>query len=395
VNAHSHAFQRALRGRVERVDAAHKNDDFWAWRDTMYRDAARVTVDDVQSLAAWAYAEMLEAGYIAVAEFHYLHHDIGGVAFGDAEMSRAIVRAAREVGISLTLLETAYLRGGHDRALQPAQQRFAFPDAAAFLDHVRRSRDVTAAQGARTGVAIHSVRACARDAIERISTFARDENLVLHVHACEQRRELEECQREHGMTPIALLDASGALGPHATVVHATHLTDDDIALLAKSGARVCLTPSTERNLGDGMCRIADLSRAGVPLCIGSDSHARIDAVDELRSVEDHERLRLERRNVLVAPGARLAHALVPIGTRNGAGALGADVASRIVVRLPVEGATGDAEVGLDAWLVGGSSRDVLDVDVEGRAVVREGVLVSADRVHLRAQAVAVLKRLAR
>ncbi len=399
VNAHSHAFQRALRGRVETRSADHPNDSFWSWRTTMYGDAARLDVDDVYALACWAYADMLRAGFTAVGEFHYLHNDESGAPYARPEMSLALARAAEAVGIRLVLLETAYARGGPDTALAPAQRRFAFPTVDAFLAHVERSRAACASVVGRAatvtpGVALHSVRACPRDWIEAVARYAEEDGLPLHVHACEQRAEIAACRAEHGVGPIALLDACGALGPRTTVVHATHIDDDDVALLAARGALVCLTPSTERNLGDGLCPIASLRAAGVRLCVGTDSHARIDVVDELRSLEDHERLRTERRNVLVEPGARLAQALLPAGTRDGRAALGLDgqSADRVVVAMPLEGQAGDAAAGLDAWLVGGSSASVRDVFVDGRPVVQRGALVAGEAA-VEAAARAVLTKL--
>ncbi len=396
VNAHSHAFQRALRGRVERRSVEHQNDDFWAWRNTMYHDAARLTPDDVRALATWAYSDMVRSGFVAVGEFHYLHHDENGAPYATPAMSHAIVAAARDVGIALTLLETAYLRGGFEQPLQPQQRRFAFADSDAFLRHLDGVR--ASVRGVVVGVALHSVRACPKDAIVAIAAACAADGTLLHVHACEQPAEVLACQREHGMTPIALLQQCGALTPRTTVVHATHLSDADVVLLARSGATVCLTPSTERNLGDGLCRIADLHNARVPLCIGSDSHARIDAIDELRSVEDHERLRLMRRNVLVAPGARLGPALVPIGTRAGAASLGIRLdRSRVVCAAGLEAQTGGAtafEDGLDGLFVGGCASDITDVDdCGGQPLLRGGELTRVDSAEVNTRALAVLKRL--
>lgn len=394
VNAHSHAFQRALRGRVETRNAAHAHDDFWAWRTAMYRDAASVTTSDVEALAAWAFADMLAAGFTTVAEFHYLHHDVGGVPCARPELSLALARAAAEVGIRLVILETAYARGGPGRELAAEQRRFAFPSSRAFLEHVERSIAAVQPLNATVAVAIHSVRACPRSWIEDIAAFARARAVPLHVHACEQRKEIEQCRAEHGMSPVALLHSAGALSPSTTVVHATHVDAQDVSLLASSGATVCLTPSTERNLGDGLCPIADLVSAGVPICIGTDSNARIDLVDELRSLEDHERLRTEHRNVLVAPGKRLAHAVIPAGTAAGARALNVATSSdRVSVEMPLEGRAGGPAVGLDAWLVGGSSATVREVVVDGRVVVRGGKLTGADRAVVEARAGEVLKRL--
>lgn len=395
VNAHSHAFQRALRGRVERRSAEHGDDDFWSWRSTMYADAARLGVDEVEALAAWAYADMLRAGFVAVGEFHYLHHDVGARPLPRPSLSLAHAAAAQRVGIKLVLLECAYLRGGFERQLVEAQRRFVFPDAAAFLAHVDAVRAAVPA-GTQVGVAVHSVRALPRPAIVEVAAYARREGLVLHAHACEQAREVEECRLEHGCSPVALLEACGALGPRTTLVHATCADADDVRRLADTGTGVCVTPSTERNLGDGLGPFGELFAAGVPVCIGSDSHARIDVADELRSLEDHERLRRRRRHVLVAPGASLKDALLPAGTGAGRRSLGLvdDDGDRVSVPMPVEGRA-DPSVAVDAWLVGGSSRDVIDVDVAGVPVVRAGTLVRADGAAIEAAAVEVLRRLQR
>ncbi|MBI1947242.1 MAG: formimidoylglutamate deiminase [Deltaproteobacteria bacterium] len=395
VNAHSHAFQRALRGRVERKSVLHAEDDFWSWRTTMYQDAARLGVDDVAALAAWAYSDMLRAGFVAVGEFHYLHHDVGARALPKPLLSLAHAAAAEKVGIKLVLLECAYLRGGFERSLVEAQRRFVFPNAAAFLTHVDAVRAAVPA-GTRVGVAVHSVRAVPRAAIVEVAAYARREGLVLHAHACEQPREVEECKKEYGCSPVALLEACGALGPRATLVHATHADADDVRRLAATGAAVCITPSTERNLGDGLGPVAELFAAGVPVCLGSDSHARIDVADELRSLEDHERLRQRRRNVLVPAGGALHQALLPAGTTNGRRALGLDddAGDRVGVAMPIEGRAEPATA-LDAWLVGGSSADVRDVDVAGVATVRGGALVRADLAAIEDAAVQVLRRLQR
>lgn len=395
INAHSHAFQRALRGRVERRSAEHPQDDFWSWRSTMYADAARLSVDDVEALATWAYADMLKAGFVAVGEFHYLHHDPDGRPLPGPDLSLAHARAARRVGIRLVLLECAYARGGFERPLVDAQRRFVFADARAFLAHVDAVRAVVPAD-VQVGVAVHSVRAVPRPFIEEVARYARREGLVLHVHACEQRREIEECQREHGMSPVELLERCGALGPRSTVVHATHASADDIRRLAATGTAVCITPSTERNLGDGLGPVSELMAASVPVCIGTDSHARIDVADELRSLEDHERLRHQRRNVLVRPGGCLSEALMPAGTVSGRRSLGLadDLEDRAVVRLPLEGQA-DLLAAVDAWLVGGSSADVLDVEVSGVPVVRGGALLKVAEAEVHQAALAVLRRLQR
>ncbi len=397
VNAHSHAFQRCLRGRVELRAGPGVNDDFWSWRDAMYAAAQTLSPDEMRALSTWAFFDMLEAGYTAVGEFHYLHHDDAGPHM----MSAAVAQAANDVGMRLVLLETAYARAGFgaDGPL-PHQARFAFPDVDTFLQHAQRSRDTLTSSLVSVGLAVHSVRACPPSWIEAVAQRARDWGVPLHVHACEQRAEVRDCRTATGLSPIGLLDRCGALGPMTTVVHGTHLDDDDILLLAQRESTVCVTPSTERNLGDGLCRINDLVAAGVAICVGSDSHARIDVVDELRSLEDHERLRLERRNVLTSPGARLARALMPAGTINGARSLGlgAGGVGVVSVPMPIEGVAG-GDVGLDAFLVGGSSADVdFVMGASGRVLMNRqnpsAGLLDAMRDGVLADAIAVLRRLA-
>jgi formimidoylglutamate deiminase len=402
VNAHSHAFQRALRGRVERRSEDQPLDDFWSWRDAMYADANRVTVDDVEVLATWCYLDGLRTGFAATAEFHYVHHHVDG-ARGAGAFSGAIARAAHAVGARVAILETAYARAGANRPAAPEQRRFVFDDVTAFLTHARDAR-AHDSDLVTHGFAIHSVRACPRSWIEAVASAAREDGVPLHAHACEQRAELRACLAEHGMKPLALLHASGALAAtetsRTTIVHATHIEHDDVELLARARATVCVCPSTERNLGDGLCPIADLQQAGVPLAIGTDSHARIDVVDELRSLEDHERLRLERRGALLRPGERLAQALLAAGTHDGARALGLhsgtlDVgapADLVAVRVPLEGRD-DPAAGVDAWLVGGSGRDVSDVFVGGARVIEDGASTRVDARDIERRAREVLARL--
>jgi formimidoylglutamate deiminase len=402
INAHSHAFQRALRGRVELRSADRPDDDFWSWREVMYGAANQVGSDDVFALSAWAFLDMLQAGFTAVGEFHYLHH---GQQDGDSvddglAMSVAVARAAEHVGMGLVLLQTAYARAGFaDAAPTPRQRRFVFDDVNAFLDHADRAREALTSPLVGVGLAIHSVRACPPSWMEAVAARARALEVPLHVHACEQRGEVDACRAATGLSPIALLDRCGALSPLTTVVHGTWLDDDDIQLLAERSVTVCITPSTERNLGDGLCRIRDLVSAGVAICVGTDSHARIDVADELRSLEDHERLRLQRRNVLTPVGGRLARALIPAGTSAGRRSLGlAASAATVDVAMPIEGVAG-ADVGLDAWLVGGSSADVVRVVGENGAVLwdrRDPALGTLPplRDEIRSRARDVLRRLA-
>jgi formimidoylglutamate deiminase len=287
VDAHCHAFQRALRGRAE-------GGDFWAWRETMLELAAAQTPESVRREYVDVYAELRSAGYTAVGEFHYL----------GLQESRAAAEAAAEAGIELVLLHVAYARGG--------LERFRQESVAAYLRELEELR----AAGVRVGVAPHSVRACPRDWLEELGRYAAGHELPLHVHADEQPREIEECQAEHGLRPIELLDACGCLGPHTTVVHATHADGHELDLLAAGGSRVCACPTTEANLGDGFLPVERVLHRGIELCIGSDSNVRIDPLEELRELDGIARRQSGTRDVFGVDD------LLAIGSANGARALG-------------------------------------------------------------------------
>ena len=287
VNAHSHAFQRSLRGR-------RTGGDFWAWREAMIAEADRHTPETVRRDYADTYREMRAAGYTAVGEFHYL---------GLPE-ARAATEAAADAGIEITLLLTAYARGG--------SPRFRQESPAEYLQQV----EALGADGVRIGCAPHSVRACPVDWLEEIGRHAARQNLPLHVHADEQPREIEECIAEHGIRPIELLERAGCLGPRTTVVHATHADDHELDLIASSGARVCLAPTTEANLGDGFAPVERLRERGIGICIGSDSNVRIDPLEELRELETTARRASGRREVCDA------ETLLCFGADEGAAALG-------------------------------------------------------------------------
>jgi formimidoylglutamate deiminase len=287
VNAHSHAFQRALRGRAG-------GGDFWAWRDEMLAEAERQTPESVRASYVETYREMLQAGWTAVGEFHYLGVD---EAFAAAE-------AAREARVELVLLLAAYARGGLARMRQGS--------VAEYLGQLERLGEA----GIRLGVAPHSVRACPADWLEELGRYAERERLPLHVHAGEQPREVEECLAEHGCRPIELLARTGCLGPHTTVIHATHADGAELDLLAGSGATVCACPTTEADLGDGFLPAARLGHRRVPLCVGSDSNVRIDPFEELREVEGIARRQTGRRGVFGA------ERLLCFGSDEGARSLG-------------------------------------------------------------------------
>lgn len=288
-NTHSHAFHRALRGRTH-----DRGGTFWTWREQMYALAANLTPDAYLDLARATYAEMVLAGVTAVGEFHYLHHGPGGVPYDDPNvMAEALRTAAREAGLRITLLDTAYLTGGIDAPLEGAQLRYGDHDADAWAARVAAIRpDDTLTVGA----AIHSVRAVPLDDLPTIAAHATGR--PLHVHLSEQRLENEQALGTFGATPTRVLADAGALGPATTAVHAVHLTAQDVATLGSTRTGVCLCPSTEQDLGDGIAPGAALHAAGARLSVGSDQHVRTDLLAEARSVELHERLAAETRGVL-------------------------------------------------------------------------------------------------
>jgi formimidoylglutamate deiminase len=323
VNAHSHAFQRALRGRTE-------GGDFWAWREAMLELAEAQTPETVRTDYARTYAEMRAAGYTAVGEFHYLGLD----------EARAAAGAAREARLELVLLLAAYARGG--------LPRFRQDSPADYLAQL----EALAGDGIRVAAAPHSVRACPRDWLEEIGRYAERERLPLHVHADEQPREIDDCLAEHGLRPIELLAETGCLGPQTTVVHATHADDHELDLLAEAGARICVCPTTEANLGDGFIPVARIRERGIALCIGSDSNARIDPLEELRELEGIARRESGKRNV-IPQGSLLA-----VGTSEGAAALGLERWDEIEVDLDHRSLRGLDEEAVPAALVMGCSADV-------------------------------------
>ncbi|MEK6273968.1 MAG: amidohydrolase family protein [Actinomycetota bacterium] len=323
VNAHSHAFQRALRGRVE-------GGDFWAWRDAMLALADEQTPERVRTEYERVYREMLAAGYTAVGEFHYL-----GV-----EEALAAAEAADAAGIAFVLLYAAYGRGG--------LERFRQPSPAAYLTQVEQLRD----QGIRVGLAPHSVRACPPDWLEEIGRYAEEHALPLHVHADEQPREIDECIEQHGVRPIELLAKRGCLGPRTTVVHATHASDEELDLLADAGARICACLTTEANLGDGFLPVERICARSLGICIGSDSNVRIDPLEELRELEGIARRSTLRRNV-VSP-----ESLLCFGSDEGAASLGLDSWADVEVDLEHPSLAGIAEADVFGALVFGCSADV-------------------------------------
>lgn len=335
VNAHSHAFQRMIRGRTQHVGAPHE--DFWSWRGRMYEAALQLNPDTMYDIARLAFDEMYSVGVRVVGEFHYIHHQPDGTPYEDVHaMSDAVIRAALDARLHITLLRTAYHTAAPGKPAEGAQRRFSSPDVDTFL---AQTVDLEARWAheprVNIGVAPHSVRAVAPEWLDEIAQAARQRGWPFHIHACEQRLEVAQSIAAYGKTPIALLHDVGALWEGTTLVHGTHLSSHDLDLIAEAGAMVCACPSTERDLGDGFLPALALLKRGVRLCVGSDSHTILDPWEELRLIEYHERLRYERRCVLTEAHARwypehegargVADLLLPIGSAHGAQALGVPV----------------------------------------------------------------------
>ena len=321
VDAHCHAFQRALRGRTG-------GGDFWAWRETMLAEAERQTPELVRREYTEVYRELRAGGYTAVGEFHYL-------GFPEA---LAAVEAAEEAGVQIVVLLAAYGRGG--------LPRFRQDSVADYLHQIEglRSRDI------RVGLAPHSVRACPADWLEEIGRYAAMEKLPLHVHADEQPREIEECLAEHGVRPIELLERTGCLGERTTIVHATHADGAELDLIAGSGARICACPTTEANLGDGFLPVERVCKRSIGLCIGSDSNVRIDPLEELRELEGIARRQGGRRNVIST------ESLLCFGADEGAGSLGLEQWEDVEIDLGHPSLRGVEDV--FEGLIAGCSADV-------------------------------------
>ncbi|MEV1006689.1 formimidoylglutamate deiminase [Streptomyces sp. NPDC049881] len=372
-NAHSHAFHRALRG-LSQVGGA----TFWTWREGMYDIAARLTPASYAALARAVFAEMALAGITSVGEFHYVHHRPDGTPYDEPNaMGLALATAARDAGLRLTLLDTCYLAAGFGSPPGPRQLRFSDGTADAWADRAAALHDQLSGPAVRVGAAVHSVRAVPAAALATVARWAADRDAPLHLHLSEQPAENDDCRRAHGVTPTRLAADHGLLGPRTTAVHATHLTDEDIDLLAGSGTAVCLCPTTERDLADGIGPAARLRDAGSPLCLGTDSHTVIDPLAEARALEGGERLRTGRRGhftpaeLLRAAGAA-GHAALgrPDGGRLATGAL-ADFTTLALDTVRTTGCP--PALAVEAALAAGTAADVRHTVVAGRHIVRDGV----------------------
>ncbi|WP_309317775.1 formimidoylglutamate deiminase [Streptomyces salinarius] len=368
-NAHSHAFHRALRGTVQVGSGT-----FWTWREVMYSVADRLTPDTYHALARAVYAEMALAGITTVGEFHYVHHSPGGTPYADPNaMGEALIEAAAEAGVRITLLDTCYLSSGFGEPPNTHQQRFSDGTVESWAERcsVLKERD-----HARIGAAIHSVRAVPADQLTTVARWAAERRAPLHVHLSEQTAENDACRQAHGCTPTRLLADHGVLGPRTTGVHNTHLTDEDIALLGGSRTGTCMCPTTERDLADGIGPAAALQRAGSPLSLGSDSHAVVDLLEEARAMELNERLRTRAR------GHWTAAALLRAATADGHAALGWDDTGRIEAGARADLATIALDsvrtagplprLGAETAVFAATAADVRHTIVGGRHVVRDG-----------------------
>ncbi len=380
VNAHGHAFQRAFAGLAERRDA--DSDDFWSWRDCMYRVALRITPEQLEAVATQLYIELLQGGYTQMCEFHYLQHASDGSRFDDPmSMTHALTRAAATAGIGLTMLPVLYARAGFRQAtLRDDQRRFATTP-----DDVLRLRDGVRALKSPlvgAGVAIHSLRAASPESIFELIDGCAGDKSPIHIHIAEQTAEVDDCVAATGARPIEWLTQHVAVDARWQLVHATHATPHEIAAATQSGAGIVVCPSTEANLGDGLCDLPRWLASGAALSIGSDSHVTRDWREELRLLEYGQRLRLRQRNIAAAPelgspasaqrlfncslaGGATAAGFTDWGLQPGARAdlLVVDTDDSSTLALPDERL-------LDALIFSSPSRPWRDVMVGGRWVVR-------------------------
>jgi formimidoylglutamate deiminase len=390
VDAHSHAFQRAFAGRAERRDALA--DDFWLWRDRMYRVALRITPAQLRAVAAQLYVELLKGGYTQVCEFHYLQHDVDGQPYSDPlEMSWALADAAAETGIGLTLLPVLYERAGFTAALREDQRRFKASAESVWL----AATEIAAIRRplVNAGLAIHSLRAALPASIGELRRRAEGFAGPIHIHVAEQTAEVDDCLHATGSRPVAWLAKEGLLDPRWQLVHATQTVRSEIDAVEKSGAGVVLCPSTEANLGDGLADLRGWLAAGVPMTVGSDSHVTRDWREELRWLDYGQRLVLRQRNVSAAPQAGVPSTAERLFSRVLAGSAAAagepawglvagSRADALVVDVREDGLLGLAPgLALDALLFSSPGRPWRDVMVAGRWAIR-------DHRHANAEAIA-------
>jgi formimidoylglutamate deiminase len=427
INSHSHAFQRVLRGRTESRTGklAFDQDSFWTWREMMYSAATRLTPEDIYDASRMAFLEMALNGIIAVGEFHYLHYQPDGTPYDDPNLpAKEVMRAAGDVGLRIALLRVAYARSGFQTEPNPGQARFIEKDPESYLKSLEKLiYDLTQGSGptvtegvvdkgdalpdgrttapkAWVGIAPHSVRAVPLDYLREVIAHANRTGLKIHMHVAEQPAEVSACVEEYGRTPVALLQTEGLLTENFTAVHAIHVTPKAIASFARTGAMVCACPTTERNLGDGVVPADEYFKHGVPICLGTDSHAQIDLLEDARELEYHLRLQKLERAVLdrgTGPTVRegsVANGTLPYGRASDTAAALFDCATINGARsIGAPGGTLEAGKAADFFTIalddpciaGASARDLLagivfslsraavrEVVVSGKPIVSEG-----------------------
>ena len=379
VNAHSHAFQRLIRGRTESRREGGR--DFWSWRAAMYHAAASLSPEQMYAVARAAFLEMALAGTTTVAEFHYVHRTPEGKPYPDPNvMAQQVFAAAESVGIRICLLRAAYQRAGFGLPDDPGQVRF-LETTDEFLANVADLHRDYDSSHAWVGVAPHSVRAVPLEGIESMAAWAREHNRPLHMHVSEQMAEIEACQREYGTTPVRVLERNGLLRDRFTAVHAIHIDREEMDLLAANRATICACPTTERNLGDGILAAREVMERGISVCLGSDSQAQIEPLEDARELEYHLRLQQQQRSLLDGiDGQELSARLFRCATANGANALGCNtgdfepgkLADFFTVNLNDLSVAGDSREDLLPTIVFGMrTAAVADVCVGGRFVVRD------------------------
>jgi formimidoylglutamate deiminase len=386
INGHSHAFQRVLRGRTEHRSATER-DSFWTWREGMYFAATMLSDEGLYHASRMAFLEMLLGGITTVGEFHYVH----GAPFTDFEdrnrLSLLVIRAARDVGLRIAILRTAYVRAGWRKPPHPGQARFLTPLAADFIADTEALRTAVArsedAERVWVGVAPHSLRAVPLDYVREVAAYARAQQMPVHMHVSEQPADVDACLAEYNLRPIELLDQNGLLDSRFTAVHAIHVTREEISTLSRAGASVCACPTTERNLGDGTVPADQFLSAGVPISLGSDSNVQINLLEDARSLEYHLRmLRLERLILANEVGRdTLAKRLFTCATEAGARSLRAS-GGRLEVGRPADFftialddpsiAAADPEALLSQIVFSAERTAVRDVAVGGKFIIRDG-----------------------
>jgi formimidoylglutamate deiminase len=380
-NAHSHTFQRLIRGRTE--TRGEGGDDFWSWREPMYQAALSVDAEDVYRVARMTFLEMVMAGTTTVGEFHYLHRAQDGSAYDDPNLlAKQIITAAGSVGLRIALLRVAYARAGYELPPYAGQARF-YETLEEYLENTASlAEELLGSERAWLGVAPHSIRAVPLTQVEEIVAWARDRNLPIHMHAAEQQGELAACRREYGATPVELLAQRGLLSNKTTLVHAIHITDAEMDSLAANNTIICSCPTTERNLGDGIIDAAKAAARGIRFAFGSDSQTQIDPLEDARALEYHLRLQIQRRAVLDEIGGyNLSQRLVHCATVGGAEALGFDSgvlaagcpADFLAIELDDLSIAGNSASELLSVVVFGLARPAIkDVVVAGKHILKDG-----------------------